>query len=247
MRQSSMRPASAGSSARHRLRCAAANCCDALRAPLRRRQTRSRLRSAGAGTRRVLQRRCGAVRRDRRRRRRARVVRRFRCRRDRHHYDLAIGAGPAPVTAATIVRTDAAQGVRREISVAAPLPADVMISFDPADGPPSATFSVETTREPFGAGSPTLTWPLPADRAAGSESSSARTPPPRRMRTPMKQPRSLWPWPRGVHAEVFNSLDALVAFGPDLVHLSRASGRLCALDCRVGERSTQAAGRARTL
>jgi hypothetical protein len=135
-------------------------------------------------------------------------------------YDLAIGAGPAPVTAAMIVRTDAAQASGVKISVAAPLPADVMISFDPADGPPSATFSVETTREPFGRRQPDIDVAVTggsAGRIGIVVRPDAATAPDADSDEAAALAVALGR--EGFTPEVFNSLDALVAFGPDLVHL----------------------------
>jgi hypothetical protein len=135
-------------------------------------------------------------------------------------YDLAVGCGPAPGTAATVVRTDAAAARGVIVSIAAPLPADVVISFDPADGVPSAAFSVETTREPFGRRQPEIdvavtggsagrigivvrpdAFALPdadTDEAAALAAALER---------------------EGFAPSVVTSLDALIAFGPDLVHL----------------------------
>jgi len=64
-------------------------------------------------------------------------------------YDLAVGTGPAPVRATVIVRLDADTNDGTRMACAVPLPADMMLSFDPADGPASSSFSVAATREPF--------------------------------------------------------------------------------------------------
>ena len=67
---------------------------------------------------------------------------------ERTSFDLAVGSGPPTVTAGRVVRTDpGADGLR--VGVAEPLPADVMLAFNAADGNAAATFSVSGTREPF--------------------------------------------------------------------------------------------------
>jgi hypothetical protein len=70
-------------------------------------------------------------------------------------YDLAIGDGAPPSGAVTTLRTDAA-GPGRRIPIVVPAPGDLLISFDPADGPPAAQFAVHTDREPFRRPSPAL-------------------------------------------------------------------------------------------
>lgn len=64
-------------------------------------------------------------------------------------YDLAIGSGPEPAAAAgaTSVRID--ENGAGAIPVVAPLPTDVLVSFDPADGPVVGSFTIERPREPL--------------------------------------------------------------------------------------------------
>lgn len=64
-------------------------------------------------------------------------------------YDLAIGGGPSPVTAAVTVRADAEAKDGLRVGVATPLPADLMLSFEDGDGSHRRSFSVVTGREPF--------------------------------------------------------------------------------------------------
>lgn len=135
-------------------------------------------------------------------------------------YDLAIGEGPAPVTAATVVRTDADRAKGVIISIATPLPADVMVSFDPADGPPSATFSVETTREPFGRRQPEIDVAVTggsAGRIGIVVRPDAGTAPDADSGEAAALAVALAR--EGFTPEVVASVDALAAFGPDLVHL----------------------------
>jgi hypothetical protein len=133
--------------------------------------------------------------------------------------DVAIGSGPAPVEAIVNVRLDAVPGETQCI-VALPLPADLVMSFDPADGPAAATFSVSAVREPFARG------PIPIEPAAAGGSSGriavvVRTDAAAVPDSDTDEAASLAQTLRreGFTVSVASSIDELDAFGPDLVHL----------------------------
>ncbi len=134
-------------------------------------------------------------------------------------YDVAIGEGPPPVRAATTVRTDAgAPGTR--VAVVQPLPGDLLLSFDPDDGPVAAAFAVQTEREPFRRAPAGIV-------AAGSGGSAGRVTlvvRPDGFLVPdsdTDEAAALAAYLRneGFTAEIVASVDALAASAPDLVHL----------------------------
>jgi hypothetical protein len=135
-------------------------------------------------------------------------------------YDLAVGDGPTLVTASVVVRTDAgAPG--EQIGVAPPLPADVMLSFDPADGEPVATFAVVSAREPYVRPVPAIAAPPVAAGSAGRIAVVVRPDALAAPDTDTAEADALASALRGegFTVEVVTGEDALAAFGPDLVHL----------------------------
>jgi len=136
-------------------------------------------------------------------------------------YDLAVGSGPLPVTAAVVVRTDAdaTEGVR--VAVAGPLPADVMLSFNASDGEAAASFSILATREPFARRTPEIELPPPVGGSAGRIGIAIR--PDARVvpDTDSAEAEGLAQALRreGFTVEVVTGIDELEAFAPDLVHL----------------------------
>lgn len=133
-------------------------------------------------------------------------------------YDLAVGDGAPPATAAMCVRTDGVGGLR--VGVAAPRPADVMISFDAADGG-EAAFAVVAAREPFARAVTPLEVPGAVGSSAGRIAIVVR---PDALQAPdsdTAEARSLAVALRaeGFAAEVVDSVDALDPAAPDLVHL----------------------------
>jgi hypothetical protein len=101
------------------------------------------------------------------------------------------------------------------------MPADVMLSFDPADGAPVARFWVAAMREPFVRPTPVLT---PVRVAGGSSGKIAVVVRPDAARIPDADTAEAHALARGLAAEgftaeVFAGGDGLDAFGPELVHL----------------------------
>lgn len=136
-----------------------------------------------------------------------------------HPCDVAIGGGPPPVTAAVTVRTDGEGGV--PVTVAAPLPADVMISFNAADGAAAAAFSVVAAREPFVRAEARIDVPPALGGSAGRIAIVVR---PDGLRVPDSDTAEAAALARalrgeGFAADVLNSVDQLEAMVPDLVHL----------------------------
>jgi hypothetical protein len=134
-------------------------------------------------------------------------------------YDLAIGAGVAPARASTTVRTDAGAPGLRVIAVE-PLPGDLLLSFDPDDGAPAASFAVQTEREPFRRDAAAIEVP----RSGGSAGRIALVVRPDGLRVPdsdTDEAAALAEYLRGegFTAEIVASVDALAASAPDLVHL----------------------------
>jgi hypothetical protein len=135
--------------------------------------------------------------------------------------DLAIGHGPAPVRAIVSVRLDAGEHAGNRFVSAAPLPADVMLSFDPADGAAAGEFSVVTEREPFTRPASAVELPSAARGSAGRIAIVVR---PDAVLVPdadTDEAAALAGALRaeGFTAEVLHDAGALSAFAPDLVHL----------------------------
>lgn len=136
------------------------------------------------------------------------------------NYDLAIGSGPAPVSAAVTVRTDdGADGT--SIPVIAPLPSDVMLSFDAADGAATGAFSVTATREPFMRAAPEVDIAPVAGRSAGRIAIAIRPDAAWAPDADRDEAIALAAGLRheGFTVEVLAGFDELAAFEPDLVHL----------------------------
>ena len=134
-------------------------------------------------------------------------------------YDLAIGAGTPPAHAVATVRTDAgAPG--RPVIVVAPLPGDLLLSFDPADGPVAASFAVAVEREPFRRPAAPGTAPGPGG-SAGRVTLVLR---PDAMLVPDSdgdEAAALASYleGEGFTAAIVSSVDELASSAPDLVHL----------------------------
>jgi hypothetical protein len=136
-------------------------------------------------------------------------------------YDLAIGTGPSPVDAAVTVRTDSEDVAGSIVSVAAALPANVMISFNPSDGPVTASFSVTATREPFARTEPGIAVPAAVGGSAGRIGIVVRPDAALAPDSDTGEAAALATALRreGFTVEVLAGVDALEAFAPDLVHL----------------------------
>lgn len=135
-------------------------------------------------------------------------------------YDLAIGAGPAPANAGVVVRTDpGAPG--RLVGVAPPLPADVMLSFDPDDGVPVATFAIAQAHEPFVRPAPPSVLGASASGSSGRIAIAIRPDAARSRDSDIDEADALAAALRadGFIVEVVTGEDALAVFAPDLVHL----------------------------
>jgi hypothetical protein len=136
-------------------------------------------------------------------------------------YDLAVGRGPAAVRATVTVRLDAETHDGMRIACAVPLPADMMLSFDPADGPAALAFSVVATREPFTRPAAVIQMPSTAGGSAGrialvvrpdgAEAPDADTDEAAALARALRR--------EGFTAEILDGVDAVAAFAPDLVHL----------------------------
>jgi hypothetical protein len=137
-----------------------------------------------------------------------------------HTCDLAIGAGPPPVAAATYVRTDDA-GTGTAIGVAAPIPADLMLAFGVADGPAAARFTVTTSREPYTRPTPDIALAPPVAASAGRIAVVVRPDGAAVPDADTDEAAALAESLRleGFTVEVVAGVDALEAFAPDLVHL----------------------------
>jgi hypothetical protein len=136
-------------------------------------------------------------------------------------YDLAIGSGPPPFPATAIVRLDPGDHGGTQLTVASPLPADVMVSFDPADGAPAGTFSVLAEREPFARPAPPIEMISTAGGSAGRIAIVVR---PDAALAPDSDTDEAAALARalqaeGFTAEVLDDVAKVVAFGPDLVHI----------------------------
>lgn len=135
------------------------------------------------------------------------------------HYDVALGSGDLAFTADVIVRCD---GDGPElVPVVAPLPANVMISFDPIDGPVVGTFAVDRASAPplreIGRGTP-----LPS--VGGSAGRIALVLRPDAAVLPDADVDEARTLAQGLVSEGFSVTLAtrvadVAAFAPDLVHL----------------------------
>ena len=137
-----------------------------------------------------------------------------------HTFDLAIGAGPAPLSAATLVRVDDEEtGV--EIAVAAPIPADVMLAFQAGDGPAAAHFSVATTREPYTRLTPDVAVTATVGGSSGRVTVVVRPDGAAVPDADTDEAEALAQSLRreGFAVEIVSSVDGLDASAPDLVHL----------------------------
>lgn len=134
--------------------------------------------------------------------------------------DLAIGHGPAPVSAISVLRLDTDSDARA-FTIASVLPADVMISFDPDDVPVAGRFTVATSREPFARDRDTL---VTAPAVGGSTGRIALVVRPDAQAVPDADTDeaaalALVLGREGFEVSTLASIDALDAFAPDLVHL----------------------------
>ena len=134
-------------------------------------------------------------------------------------YDLAIGTGPAPVSAATHVCVGGG-GSGRAIALEVPVPADLMVAFH-AMAADAGHFTVATTREPYTRLAPDVALSAPVGGSAG------------RVAIVVRPDAALVPdadtdeavalaqalGREGFAVEVVSSIDGLDAFLPDLVHL----------------------------
>ncbi len=134
-------------------------------------------------------------------------------------FDLAIGEGESPARAVTVVRTDAsAPGLA--IGAARPIPSDLLLSFDPADGPAAVRFFVQTSREPFSR--PTV--PIVPAGAGGSAGRITIVVRPDAAEVPdadSDEAAALAAYleGEGFTPTIVSGVDALAASSPDLVHL----------------------------
>jgi hypothetical protein len=134
-------------------------------------------------------------------------------------YDLAVGEGPPPQAATTVVRTDAgAPGLA--VPVARPLPGDLLLSFDPADGPAVTTFYVTSGRDPFRRPAGVI----PHAGAGGSAGRITLVVRPDAARVPDSDTDEAHAFAAYLAREGFTptvvaSVDGLAASAPDLVHL----------------------------
>jgi hypothetical protein len=134
-------------------------------------------------------------------------------------YDLAIGAGPPPRATVTSVRTDAgAPGLI--VPVVAPLPGDLVLSFDPADGPRVAHFSVQTEREPYRR--PAVDIPAPGAGGSGGRVTIVVRPDADLVPdadTDEAAALAAYLAQEGFTTQIVSRLGALAESAPDLVHL----------------------------
>jgi hypothetical protein len=134
-------------------------------------------------------------------------------------YDLAIGSGPAPVSAATQIRVDGG-GTGRAIAIEAPVPADLMLAFHAVE-PGAGLFSVATTREPFTRPAPDVALSTPVGGSAGRVAIVVRPDAALVPDSDTDEAAALAEalGREGFTVEVLSSIDGLDAFLPDLVHL----------------------------
>ena len=134
-------------------------------------------------------------------------------------YDLAIGEGPPPKRATTIVRSDAA-APGLHVPVVMPLPGDLLLSFDAADGPVASHFAVTTEREPFYRTPRAIEMPV----VGGSAGRIALVVRPDALAVPDSDTDEAAALSATLEREGFTpmtvaSVDALAETSPDLVHL----------------------------
>jgi hypothetical protein len=136
-------------------------------------------------------------------------------------YDLAVGSGASPYAATALVRLDPGDHGGTTFAVVSPLPADVMVSFDPADGAPVATFSVVAEREPFARPAAPIEVPSTAGGSAGRIAIVVRPDAAAAPDSDTDEAASLARALRaeGFVAEVLDDAAAVTAFAPDLVHI----------------------------
>jgi hypothetical protein len=135
--------------------------------------------------------------------------------------DLAVGSGALPLAAAVTIRTDDHDADGLTVSATASLPADLMLSFDPDDGPAAAAFSVVATREPFARHVPDVELPPPVGGSAGRIAIAVRPDAAWAPDADRDEALALAAALRleGFTVELVDGADALDAFAPDLVHL----------------------------
>jgi hypothetical protein len=134
-------------------------------------------------------------------------------------YDLAIGSGPLAGDAPVVVRADG--DGPDAVPIVAPLPANVMVSFDPADGPVVGSFTVEHASSPDARPARPSPVPPPVGGSAGRIALVLRPDAASLPDADVDEARAL---ANGLSAEGFTVTIAtrvadLAAFGPDLVHL----------------------------
>ncbi len=134
-------------------------------------------------------------------------------------YDLAVGDGPPPARATTIVRFDAA-APGLQVPVVMPLPGDLLLSFDAADGPVHSRFAVTTEREPFRRMPAVIDMPV----VGGSAGRITLVVRPDALAIPDSDTDEAAAFSAMLRREGFTpvtvaSIDALAETTPDLVHL----------------------------
>ncbi len=135
-------------------------------------------------------------------------------------YDLAIGAGPAPVAATTTVRVDSDRS-GFSIGVAAAIPADLMLQFQAGGDSAAGSFSVATTREPYARPAADIAVAPEMGASAGRVAVVVRPDAAAVPDADTDEAAALAAALRreGFTVEVVAGVDALDAFAPDLVHL----------------------------
>lgn len=136
-------------------------------------------------------------------------------------FDLAIGDDTPPVPAACSVRTDPGQAADLHVTVVAPRPADVMISVDPGDGRAAGGFSVRGAPEPFARPVAAIETKQVAGGSAGRIALVVRPGADDEPDSDTAEAAALAEALRreGFTVAVVSGMDALVEFGPELVHL----------------------------
>ena len=136
-------------------------------------------------------------------------------------YEFAIGAGAPPAAAAdaSVVHTDG--GGALIVPVADPVPANVLVSFDPGDGPAARTFGVTARREPPLRSAPPAAAAPPLGGSGGRVALVLRPDAGTIPDADLDEARAL---AGGLAAEGFTvtlatRLADVEAFAPDLVHL----------------------------
>jgi hypothetical protein len=136
-------------------------------------------------------------------------------------FEVALGSGVPPESAAdaSVIRTDGLGELI--VPVAAPLPANVLVSFDPGDGPVVRTFGVTARREPPLRPHPPAAMAPPIGGSAGRIALVLRPDAAEIPDADVDEARAL---ASGLAAEGFavtlaTRLVDVEAFAPDLVHL----------------------------